>query len=104
MEFGWLSILPPIIAIALALITQEVLLSLFVAIIVGATILGGGFISGFTQTLNTYIVGSLNDSWNISILIFCLSIGGLIGILNRNGGTRGIGNLIVSRAKSQKSS
>lgn len=104
MDFGWLSIIPPIVAIVLALITQEVLLSLFVAILIGATILGGNLLTGFTQTLNHYIVGSLNDSWNISILIFCLSIGGLIGILNRNGGTRGIGNLIVSKAKNSRSS
>lgn len=105
MEYGWLSILPPLIAIVLALVTKEVLLSLFIAVFAGATIVGGGnIITGFTQTLNKYIVGALNSEWNIAIMIFCLCIGGLIGILNRNGGTRGIGNSIVTKAKNSKSS
>ncbi|EOD01697.1 Na+/H+ antiporter NhaC family protein [Caldisalinibacter kiritimatiensis] len=104
MEFGWLSILPPIIAIILAWATQEVLLSLFIAIFIGATILANGNpLIGFTETLNNYIVGALTDSWNVSILIFCLTIGGLIGVLSKNGGTKGIANLIVSRAKTSKS-
>ncbi|WP_105613974.1 Na+/H+ antiporter NhaC family protein [Vallitalea okinawensis] len=104
MDFGWLSLLPPVIAIVLALVTGEVLLSLFVAVFIGATILvGGNPLLGFTETLNTHIVGSLTDSWNISILIFCLSIGGLIGVLSKNGGTKGIANLIVSKAKNSRS-
>lgn len=104
MDFGWFSILPPIIAIVLALITGEVLLSLFVAVFVGATILvGGNPLLGFTNTLDTHIIGSLTDSWNIGILIFCLSIGGLIGVLSKNGGTKGIANVIVSKAKDSRS-
>ena len=70
MEYGWLSILPPVLAIILSLLTGEVLLSLFLAIIVGATIVAGNPLLGFTSTLNKYIVGSLTDEWNISILIF----------------------------------
>lgn len=104
MEYGWLSIIPPILAIILALITKEVFLSLFIAVFVGATILTGfNPLTGFARTLDTHIVGSLTDSWNISILIFCLSIGGLIGILSKNGGTKGIANLVVSKAKNSKS-
>lgn len=103
MEYGWLSILPPVLAIILSLLTGEVLLSLFLAIIVGATIVAGNPLLGFTSTLNKYIVGSLTDEWNISILIFCLSIGGLIGLLSKNGGTKGIANIIVSKATGSRS-
>lgn len=103
MSNSWLSIIPPIIAIILSLVTKEVLLSLFAAILVGAIILTGNPITGFTEALNHHIVGSLTDSWNISILIFCLSIGGLIGILSKNGGTKGIANLVTSKAKNSKS-
>lgn len=103
MDYGWLSILPPILAIILSLVTGEVLLSLFLAVLVGAMLVTGSPLLGFTSTLNKYIVGSLTDEWNVSILIFCLSIGGLIGLLNKNGGTRGIGNLIVSRARGTRS-
>jgi len=103
MELTWMSLIPPIVAIVLALVTQEVLLSLFAAILVGATIMAGNPITGFTSTLNKYVVGALTDEWNISILIFCLSIGGLIGVINKNGGTQGIGRVIVSKAKNSKS-
>ncbi|QIB27752.1 Na+/H+ antiporter NhaC family protein [Caloranaerobacter azorensis] len=104
MQYGWLSIIPPILAIILSWITQEVLLSLFISIFIGATILAGfNPLIGFSKTLNTYIVGSLTDSWNASILIFCLSIGGFISILSKNGGTNGIANLVVSKAKNSKS-
>ncbi|WP_427337768.1 Na+/H+ antiporter NhaC family protein [Caloranaerobacter sp. DY30410] len=104
MQYGWLSIIPAIIAIILSWITQEVLLSLFISVFIGATILAGfNPLIGFAKTLNTYIVGSLADTWNASILIFCLSIGGLISILSKNGGTNGIANLIVSKAKNNKS-
>lgn len=55
---------------SLALLTQEVLLSLFVAVFIGASIASGGPIQGFMDMLNKYLVGALTDSWNISILIF----------------------------------
>lgn len=103
MEFGWLSLLPPIIAIVLALITKDVLVSLFIAVFVGATLIAGNLFGGFTGTLNTYLVGALTDSWNISILIFCLTIGGLIGIIDKNGGTKGIAALLVKKSLTAKS-
>ncbi|WP_120169527.1 Na+/H+ antiporter NhaC family protein [Thermohalobacter berrensis] len=104
MEFGWLSLVPALLAIVLAWVTKEVFLSLFIAVFVGSTILANfNPLVGFTKSLNTFIVGALTDEWNVSILIFCLTIGGLIGILSKNGGTKGIANLIVSRAKTNKS-
>jgi len=103
MELNWLALLPPLIAIVLAIISREVLLSLLVAVFVGATLLIGNPIGGFSSLLNTHMVGALTDSWNVSILIFCLSIGGLIGIIDKNGGTSGLANLLVRRAVSVKS-
>ncbi|MCH4891116.1 Na+/H+ antiporter NhaC family protein [Acidaminobacter sp. JC074] len=98
-----LALLPPIIAIVLALLTREVLLSLVIAIFIGACIVTGSPVEGFTAVLNKYLVGALTDSWNISILLFCLIIGGLIGIINKNGGTKGLASLLVKRAVSTKS-
>lgn len=103
MELNWLAILPPLIAIILAIVTREVLMSLIMAVFVGATIIAGNPLEGFTSLLNTYIVGALTDRWNVSILIFCLSIGGLIGIIDRNGGTKGLANLLVKKAVTVKS-
>lgn len=103
MDFGILSLLPAIIAIVLALTTKEVILSLFLAVFAGASLLSGNLITGLNDTLNTYIVGSLTDSWNVAILLFCLSIGGLIQLIEKNGGTKSIANLLVKRAVSTKS-
>lgn len=100
---NWLALLPPLIAIVLALLTREVLLSLVVAVFIGATIITGNPITGFTELLNNYLVGSLTDSWNLSILIFCLLIGGLIGIIDKNGGTKGLAGLLIKRAVTTKS-
>lgn len=103
MELNWLAILPPLIAIVLAIVTREVLMSLVIAVLIGATIITGNPVDGFKEFLSTYLVGALTDSWNISILIFCLSIGGLIGIIDKNGGTKGLASLLVKRAVTVKS-
>ena len=60
-DSSWVSILPPIVAIVLALITRQAHLALFVGVWLGAIILNGGIISGLTTTLDTYIVESIMD-------------------------------------------
>ena len=94
-------LLPPIAAIGLALLTHEVIFSLFCGIWVGAVISIGfsGFYTffesifiGFFKTADTYIVGSLNDSSHLQIILFTLFIGGLVGVIARSGGLIGIVN------------
>ena len=98
----WLAILPPLVAIVLALVTREVLLSLVIAVFMGATIIAGNPLGGFLELLNNQLIGALTDPWNVSILLFCLMIGGLIGIVDKNGGTKGLASLMVKRAGSKK--
>lgn len=93
----WLSVLPPLIAILLALIFREVVVSLFVGIFLGAAILGYynqeslvGIFSGFLRVLDTYILLALNDGDHLSIILFSLLIGGMVAIISRNGGMMGI--------------
>ena len=93
----WLSILPPLIAIGLALIFKEVIISLFAGIWVGAFIAGGfrfefmlGVIKSLLTTIDTYIIDSLNDSGHLSVLVFSLMIGGMVAIISRNGGMAGV--------------
>jgi len=102
--YGVLSLLPPLLAIALAFITKQVILSLFLGIFSGVMMLYGynPFIS-FLRTLDTYILGSLADSWNAGIIIFTLSIGGMVGIIGKMGGTKAIANSLAKRAKNAKS-
>jgi len=88
---GWLSILPPFLAIVLALLTKEMLISLFSGIWAGVTImLSYNPLTGFLRTLDTYIVGTVADSGHVTILLFTFGFGGLVGIIQRNGGLAGI--------------
>lgn len=102
--YGILSLLPPLLAIALAFITKQVILSLFLGIFSGVLMLNNynPFIS-FLRTLDTYILGSLADSWNAGIIIFTLSIGGMVGIIGKMGGTKAIAEALSKRAKDARS-
>jgi Na+/H+ antiporter NhaC len=102
--FGILSLLPPLLAIALAFITKQVILSLFLGIFSGVLMLNNynPFLS-FLRTLDTYILGSLADSWNAGIIIFTLSIGGMVGIIGKMGGTKAIAEALSKRAKDARS-
>ncbi len=101
---GWFSLLPPVIAIVLALITREVITSLFIGTWIGATFVFfyNPFI-GFMRTLDKYLLGSLADTGHSAIVIFSLCLGGMIGIINRTGGMQGIVDLISSKVKGPRS-
>lgn len=87
---GLATLLPSILAIVLALITREVLLSLFLGTWIGATALGNGNpLAGFAAGLG-YLVSSLADHDHASVILFTLTIGGMIGLINRTGGTGGL--------------
>jgi Na+/H+ antiporter NhaC len=99
---NWLSILPPLVAIILALITRETLVSLFAGIWIGVTILKANLIDGFLTTLDTYLIGSLADTSHAAIILFTLGFGGMIGVISANGGMRGIVDIAVRHAKSRR--
>lgn len=103
-NFGFWSLMPPLIAIILAFVTKQVILSLFLGILVGATMMqGGNLFFGFLRTLDSYILGSAADSWNAAILIFTLSIGGMIGVISKMGGTHAIAEALAKKAKNARS-
>jgi Na+/H+ antiporter NhaC len=102
-DFGWLSVLPPLLAIVLAFVTKQVLISLFLGIFVGAMMLNNwNPFYGFLRTLDKYMVGSLADSWNASIIIFLLAIGGMVGVINKMGGTVAIAEALGKKIKNPK--
>lgn len=102
-NFGWISILPPLLAIVLAFVTKQVLISLFLGVFIGATMLAGwNPFYGFLRTLDNYLVGSLSDSWNASIIIFLLAIGGMVGVINKMGGTKAVADALGKRIKSPR--
>jgi len=105
----WLSIIPPLIAILLALVFKEVVSSLFIGILIGISILQGyssGFLSILTAPLiavDTYILEALSDLGHLSIIVFSMLIGGTVMVISKNGGMKGIVNLLTPYAKNAKS-
>lgn len=89
---GWLTLLPPVIAIVLALIFREVIISLFLGIWLGALLLNDwNPLSASLRSVDQFIVGTVaDDADKIAIMVFSLMLGGLVGVMSRSGGTRGI--------------
>jgi len=107
----WMSILPPMVAIVMALLIKEVISSLFVGVLTGtflmayfggaspASALGGGLL----RVVDTYIVGSLFDADHVRIIVFTLIIGGMVRIITANGGMQGVVNWLSRRARGPRS-
>ena len=101
-NYGFLSLLPPLVAIVLCFITRRVLASLFIGVWVGATILiGWNPIGGVTKTL-AYIVENAADSWNATILLFDFVIGGLIGLIYLSGGAQAFVKSVTKKVKNAR--
>lgn len=96
------ALIPPVVAIVLALITKEVYSSLFVGIVIG-----GLFYSGFqfeltvTHVFQDGIVGVLSDSYNVGILVFLVVLGILVCMMNKAGGSAAFGRWAGEHIKSR---
>lgn len=111
------SLLPPVVAIGLALITKEVYSSLFLGIVTGGVLcmlsstpvsvgegesLGHGFTALFNAVVNEGIIKNLSDSWNVGILVFLVVLGIIVVLMNKAGGSRAYGEWAVRRIKTRK--
>lgn len=105
----WLSIIPPLMAILLALLFKEVVTSLFIGILVGAAILGvyaggiDGIWSGLLAVIDTYVINSLNDWGHLAVIIFSMLIGALVSVISKNGGMKGVVDRVSVYANSPRS-
>ena len=99
------SLLPPIIAIGLALITKEVYSSLFIGILSGAVIHAIALNTGFVGVMNTIvgdgIIANIADSYNVGILTFLVVLGAIVVLMNRAGGSRAYGEWAAKHIKSR---
>jgi len=96
------SLLPPIIAIALALITKEVYSSLFVGILVGGLLYSNfNFEGTLNHAFNDGIVASLADAYNVGILVFLVILGIMVMLMNRAGGSAAFGRWASEHIKSR---
>lgn len=96
------SLIPPLVAIVLALITKEVYSSLFVGILVGALFYSGFSFEGtVTHILNGGLIAVLSDTYNVGILIFLVILGAMVALMNRAGGSAAFGEWASKHIKSR---
>ena len=96
------ALLPPVVAIGLALITKEVYSSLFVGILVGSVLYSGmNFEVAVTHMFENGVIGVLSDSYNVGILVFLVILGAMVGLMNRAGGSAAFGQFAAKRIKSR---
>ena len=94
------SLVPPIVAIALALITKEVYSSLFVGILIGGLLYAGGNPEGTVlHVFSDGIVSVLSDPYNVGILIFLVILGSIVAMMNKAGGSAAFGRWASSKIK-----
>lgn len=107
----WLSLIPPLMAIILALLFKEVIIALFVGIWSGSFIASGlqflsplSWIKSLLNVVEKYLINALNDSGHLSVIVFSLLIGGMVAIISKNGGMAGVVKSLSRYAQGPKSS
>ncbi|MQA01664.1 MAG: Na+/H+ antiporter NhaC family protein [Streptosporangiales bacterium] len=106
---GWLSVLPPLLTIGIALAFRQVVPALFLGIYAGAILTHGMSFSslwyGLLDTLQVHVVNGIappDDQSHVQIIVFSFMIGGMAGIISKNGGMRGAVNHIVRLASTRR--
>jgi Na+/H+ antiporter NhaC len=100
---GWVSILPPLLAIGLALLFRHVLVALFLGVWLGALLLADlSPITSFARLLDTHLVGAMADRGHASILLFSLLLGGMLGLMTQSGGAKGLAAWVSTDTRSRR--
>ena len=96
------SLLPPVVAIGLALITKEVYSSLFIGIVVGAVLYSGFSFEGtMNHVLSGGIISVLSDGYNVGILVFLVILGAMVALMNKAGGSAAFGQWASKHIKTR---
>ncbi len=96
------SLLPPVIAIILALITKEVYSSLFIGILSGALLYANfNFATTIEHLFVDGFISSVADSYNIGIIIFLIVLGAIVSLMNKSGGSAAFGRWATTHIKSR---
>ena len=103
---AWVSILPPLVAIGMALLIRSVLPALMLGLWLGAWALEGltakGVFTGLFTSFEVYVANAVADYDHATIMLFTFMIAGMVGVISRNGGMRGIVEWIITGANSAK--
>ncbi len=103
-HFGMWGIIPPVLTIALAFMTKNVIVSLFVGILSGCLIIAGGNPAAALMQLTDLLAGALADGWNIRIFLFCSLLGALVGLLSKTGAAQAFGLWMSKKLKNGRAS
>lgn len=104
-DFGWFSLVPPVVSIILAFISKDVIISLFFGIFAGGFILhlaDGSIFYAIVQSFLSivdYTLNSLADPWNAGIILQVLTIGGLIALMTKNGRSKSYCKCTIQKSK-----
>ncbi|MBB6451192.1 Na+/H+ antiporter NhaC [Geomicrobium halophilum] len=102
MEFGILTLLPPALAIILAILTRNVIPSLFAGIWIGATMLSDwNPFMGIYVTFQDFIIPAIGDEWNATVLVYVALFGVLIAFFQRTGGAEALAQTISRKVKTR---
>ncbi|MDM5199065.1 Na+/H+ antiporter NhaC family protein [Fictibacillus enclensis] len=101
MNHNWLSIIPFLVVIPIAIKTRQVLPGLFIGFLVGCYLLEPSLIGGLKKMLS-FIIKGLTDHSNLKILLFLYAFSGLVGIIKLSGGIRGFVEAAASKIKTKK--
>ncbi|NQT77120.1 MAG: Na+/H+ antiporter NhaC family protein [Bacteroidetes bacterium] len=107
----WMSILPPLIAILFALLFREVYSALFAGLLVGTSIihfyagsnLFAAIFQGIFSIADTYLLEAMLNRGHLSIIIFSMLIGAMVNLITRNGGMKGVVNILSRYANNARS-
>ena len=103
-RFGILTLLPPLVAIGLAFITKETVLSLFIGVFVGEFMLNINDLNIISTSINAFldlgsqVISCMADPWNAGIILQCLLIGGVIQLITKMGGAKALADAFAKRA------
>ena len=107
-KFGILTLLPPIVAISLAFITKETILSLFVGVFIGEFMLCVNDLNIVSSAVNAFlaigneVISCMADPWNAGIILQCLLIGGVIQLITKMGGAKALADSLAKRANTPR--
>jgi len=97
------ALIPPVVAIVLALITKEVYSSLFVGIVVGGLFYANfNPVKAYTTIINDGFIAKVADAWNVGILIFLVALGTVVILVNKAGGSAAYGRWASKRIKTRR--
>lgn len=101
-EFGFLSLIPPIIAIFMVLLTRSVIISLFIGLFSGILLLNNfHIIQSLKVLIKDFIYTTMSDDGNIGVLVLLIFIGGFVALLEISGGGKAFANKVVGNVKSR---